>query len=150
MCVWRYSLLLVVAMLSTAACVSQPVDPQLIQVGSITTDDRSVLAGEWEYEDGVAVTLRLDEQGNGTYAYKEGRFETQQLEDHTWVGTWHQKENDREGGFVVQLSPDYTEGDGIWWYTRIGADHTPSHKGGTFRLSKRDSFTKLDDTPSAP
>lgn len=45
--------------------------------------DRSILAGEWQYEDGAVVTLRLDEQGNGTYAWKEGRFETTRLGEHT-------------------------------------------------------------------
>jgi hypothetical protein len=113
-------------------------------------DDRSVLAGEWEYEDGAAVTLWLDEAGNGTYPYKDGRFKTLQLHGQTWVGTWHQKENDREGGFVVNLSKDYTEGDGTWWYTRIGHDHAPAKKGGTFRLSKRASLAKLGETPPAP
>ena len=29
--------------------------------------DRHVLAGEWEYVDGAAVLLTLDEQGNGHY-----------------------------------------------------------------------------------
>ena len=40
-----------------------------------------VLAGEWEYVDGAAVQLTLDEQGNGR---KDGRFETRTLIDHTW------------------------------------------------------------------
>ena len=143
------STVLVMAMLLASACASQPMVQPSMQADS-TDGERSVLAGEWEYEDGAAVTLRLDGQGNGTYAYKDGRFETQRLEDRTWVGTWHQKDNDREGGFAVKLSKDYTEGDGTWWYTRIGADRTPSRKGGTFRLSKRASLTKLSETPPAP
>lgn len=96
------------------------------------------------------MTLRLDEHGNGAYAWKEGRFETTQFGDHTWVGNWYQKENDREGGFVVKLSPDYTEGEGTWWYVRIGSDHAPSEKGGTFHLSKKTSLTRLSDTLPAP
>lgn len=60
--------------------------------------DRSLLAGEWEYEDGAILTLRLDEQGNGTYAWKDGHFETQVLNGHRWQGLWVQRENDREGG----------------------------------------------------
>lgn len=114
------------------------------------TEDRSILAGEWDYEEGGTVTLRLDEQGNGTYSYKDGRFETTRLEGHTWVGKWYQKENDREGGFVVTLSADYMEGDGTWWYVRIGDETTPSDKGGTFHLSRKTSLTNLSDTPSAP
>ncbi len=112
--------------------------------------DRSILAGEWEYEDGTAVVLRLDEQGNGTYPFKEGRFETLQLADHTWEGKWYQKENDREGGFIVKLSADYTEGEGTWWYDRIGADLAPSEKGGTFHLSRKISHANLSNTPPAP
>jgi len=114
------------------------------------TDDRSILAGEWEYEDGAAVTFRLDEHGNGIYAWKKGRFETMRFGGRTWAGKWYQKENDREGGFVVKLSPDYTEGEGTWWYVRIGSDLAPSEKGGTFRLSKKTSLTNLSDTPPAP
>jgi hypothetical protein len=94
--------------------------------------------------------LRLDEQGNGTYSYKDGRFETTHLEGRTWMGKWYQKENDREGGFQVRLSSDYMEGEGTWWYVRIGADSTPSEKGGTFHLTRKTSLTNLSDTPPAP
>ena len=34
--------------------------------------DRQVLAGGWEYVDGAAVRLTLDEQGNGHYKWKDG------------------------------------------------------------------------------
>jgi hypothetical protein len=50
--------------------------------------DLHVLAGEWEYVDGAAVLLTLDEQGNGHYDWKDGRFETSTLIDHTWQGMW--------------------------------------------------------------
>jgi len=109
-----------------------------------------VLAGEWEYEDGAAIILRLDEQGNGTYSYKDGRFETTHFSDQTWMGKWYQKENDREGGFSVKLSKDHSEGQGTWWYARIGADHTPTQKGGTFHLSKKSPLANLSATPPAP
>ncbi|HXX75038.1 MAG TPA: hypothetical protein VEI50_07900 [Nitrospiraceae bacterium] len=112
--------------------------------------DRRNLAGEWEYEDGAVFLLSLDEQGNGPYAWKEGRIETQALIGRTWKGMWFQKENDREGGFSVEFSPDFSEGDGTWWYTRIGNDHAPSQKGGTFRLTKKALSAKVSDTPSAP
>jgi hypothetical protein len=36
----------------------------------------------------------LDEQGNGHYDWKDGRFETHTLIDHTWHGMWFQNEND--------------------------------------------------------
>jgi hypothetical protein len=71
--------------------------------------DCHVLAGEWEYVDGAAVLLILDEQGNGHYAWKDGRFETRTLIGHTWQGMWFQKEDDREGGFTVEFSPDFSE-----------------------------------------
>ena len=100
-------------------------------------DDRRVLAGEWEYVDDAVVLLTLDEQGNGHYDWKEGRFETRTLIGHTWHGMWFQKENGREGGFTVELSPDFSEGEGRWWYSRIGTDHTITQKGGTFHLKKK-------------
>ena len=116
----------------------------------LSVSDRSILAGEWEYEDGGAVVLRLDNQGNGTYAFKDGRFKTIRLVGRLWSGTWYQKENDRDGGFLVHLSADSLEGDGTWWYERIGADRSPFKKGGTFHLTKKTSVTRLSDTPPAP
>lgn len=134
----------IMALMAVAGCATQtPLQPSVTP--DFPKDDRSILAGEWEYEDGATVTLRLDQQGNGTYPFKDGRFETSRLEGHAWVGTWSQKENDREGGFSVTLSKDYSEGQGIWWYVRIGADRKPTQKGGTFRLNKKASLTKLRD-----
>lgn len=145
----RGGLVAFAVLLSITGCAQN--EPILPVASSHAVDsDRSVLAGEWQYEDGAVVTLRLDEQGNGSYAWKEGRFETTRLDDHTWVGKWYQRENDREGGFVVKLSADYTEGDGTWWYIRIGNDRAPAQKGGSFHLSKRTSLTNLSDTPAAP
>ena len=112
--------------------------------------DRLILAGEWEYEDGAVVTLKLDEQGNGPYAWKDGHFETHSLNGRTWEGMWFQKENDREGGFSVELSPDFSEGEGRWWYTRIESNHTPTEKGGTFHLTRKSPHANAGDTPSAP
>lgn len=143
------SVVAVAAALMIMGCGHQSVVRLLAPVEP-PASDRSILAGEWEYEDGTAVVLRLDEQGNGTYPFKEGRFETLQLADHTWEGKWYQKENDREGGFIVKLSADYTEGEGTWWYDRIGADLAPSGKGGTFHLSRKISHTNLSNTPPAP
>jgi len=112
--------------------------------------DRHVLAGEWEYEDGAVVLLTLDEQGNGNYEWKGGRFETQTFVGQTWHGMWFQTENDRDGGFTVEFSPDFSEGEGRWWYSRIGTDHAPTQKGGTFHLSKRTALMSHSDTPPAP
>ena len=114
------------------------------------SDDRHILAGEWEYEDGAVVRLTLDEQGNGRYDWKDGRFGTRKLIGHIWHGVWFQKANDREGGFTVELSPDFTEGEGRWWYSRIGAERAPTRKGGTFHLSKKTALMSRNNTPPAP
>jgi len=132
-----------------AGCAQHAVAPSIV-MPEAPEQDRSVLAGEWEYEEGGVVTLRLDEQGNGSYTWKDGRFETTRLDDHLWVGKWIQRENDREGWFQIQLSPDYTEGEGIWWYARIGDNRAPAQRGGTFHLTKKTSLTNLNDTPAAP
>ena len=134
----------IIALLTIAGCANPP-SLKPIGTADIPKDDRAILAGEWEYEDGATVLLRLDKQGNGTYPFKNGRFETSRLEGHAWVGTWSQEENDREGGFSVKLSEDYSEGQGTWWYIRIGADRKPTQKGGTFRLSKKSSLAKRKD-----
>jgi len=99
--------------------------------------DRHILAGEWEYVDGAVARLTLDEQGNGHYDWKDGRFETHTLIGHTWYGMWLQKANDRDDGFTVEFSPDFSEGEGRWWYSRIGADYASTQKGGTFHLGKK-------------
>ena len=112
--------------------------------------DRHVLAGEWEYVDGAVVLLTLDEQDNGNYEWKGGRFETQTLVGQTWHGMWFQTENDRDGGFTVEFSPDFSEGNGRWCYSQIGTDHAPTQKGGTFHLSKRTALRSHSDTPPAP
>ena len=126
-----------VCALLLAACAHQAVSIDSQPPSMVSrADDRHVLAGEWEYIDstGAVVPLTLDEQGNGHYEWKEGRFETHRLTGHTWNGMWFQEENDREGGFMVQFSPDFSEGEGQWWYSRIGTDHAPTQKGGTFHL----------------
>jgi len=137
-------------LLSAAACATTPstqermVPPVIVPSGA--QEDRSVLAGEWDYEEDAVVTLTLDEEGNGSYPWKGGRFETHSLSDHTWQGRWIQMENDREGGFIVHLSPDFSNGEGRWWYTRIENNLAPTQKGGTFHLTKKSSAT--NDTVS--
>ena len=138
-------------LLSAAACATPSgheglVQPPLMPSGA--QGDRRVLAGEWDYEEGAVVTLVLDEQGNGAYPWKGGRFETHSLSDHIWQGRWSQQENDREGGFTVQLSPDFSSGEGRWWYTRIADDLAPTQKGGTFQLTKKSSAA--NDTSQTP
>jgi hypothetical protein len=147
------SLLLAPALLAVAC--AKPVMQQAVPIDSPSPSpgsqpgDRHVLAGEWEYVDetGVADRVTLDGEGNGRYNWKDGRFETHTFVDHTWQGKWVQKENNREGGFTVEFSPDFSEGEGRWWYSRIGTDHAPRLKGGTFQLRKKASRTNRNDTP---
>jgi hypothetical protein len=108
---------LLTAGLLLAACTEVAPPPPALQLVPSRPSDRRVLAGEWEYVDGAVVRLTLDEQGNGRYEWKDGRFETQTLVDHTWHGMWFQKENDRDGGFTVEFSPDFSEGEGRWGTT---------------------------------
>jgi len=78
--------------------------------------DRHVLAGEWEYvdADGAVDRVTLDGKRNGRCNWKDGRFETYKFIGHTWQGMWYQKENNRDGGFTVEFSPDFSEGEGRW------------------------------------
>ena|SRR5437868_3847994 len=145
--------------LLAAACV-KPVVPQTSYMTSSPPSrtsqpgDRHVLDGEWEYIDGAvdgAVSrLILDKQGNGHYSWKDGRFETHTLIGHTWRGVWFQKGNDRDGGFTVDFSPDFSTGEGCWWYNRIGADYAPTPKGGKFHLNEKTALTRLRNIPPAP
>ena len=146
------SLLLAPALLA-AAC-AKPVVHQAVPMefsppppGS-EPGDRAVLAGEWEYvdTDGAVDRVTLDGEGNGRYNWKDGRFETHTFFGHTWQGKWSQKENNRDGGFAVEFSPDFSEGEGRWWYSRIGIDHAPTLRGGTFHLRKKASRMNRSDT----
>ncbi len=99
--------------------------------------DRSALAGQWRYlEQGSSFFLNLDEEGNGSYSWKEGRFISHCLERQTLRGVWLQQENDREGGFEVTLNNDMTTGEGHWWYSRIGKETKPNRDGRSFRLER--------------
>ena len=150
-----YAPLLLACALLAGAC-AKPVVHRATPMDSLPPSmacqagDYRVLAGEWEYVDGAAVRLTLDEQGNGHYAWKDGRFETYSLIDHTWKGLWFQEENDRDGGFTVEFSPDFSEGEGRWWVSRIGADQLATQKAGTFHLSKKTALLNHSITPPAP
>ena len=45
----------------------------------------------------------------------------------------------------VTLSPDYSEGDGRWWYTRIEQDTTPDKRGGRFKVNRVKIGREQDD-----
>jgi hypothetical protein len=143
----KYSVLTVISIgigfMTLQACSHAPIPYEPSSNASLPAEvskqagENAVLGGEWEYEeDGMVVPLRLDRFGNGTYDFKGGRFRTDLLSDHRWAGAWAQRENDREGGFEITLSPDYSEGEGRWWYTRIERDVAPKKAGGRFHVMK--------------
>ena len=147
----RHSLGMTFVTVFVVACshgqVASPPKPPVSQIADpADVRDPQVLAGEWEYEEGgIVVSLVLDQRGNGDYAFKGGRFETGALWDHTWIGKWSQRENDREGGFEVTLTADYSEGEGRWWYTHIEHDKTPDKPGGRFKVIRVKNELQPDD-----
>jgi len=99
------------------------------------------LAGTWEYEDKTGSNIiTLNKEGKGPYDWEDGWFETQELEEGVWKGTWFQSGNDREGGFELKWSDDSPVARGRWWYTRIGKDHNPLEPGGTFTMKRPPSL----------
>lgn len=104
---------------------------QKISAASETPD----LSGDWEIEEeDKTYKATLDKTGNGTYTHKGGMLKTSSYANRLWQGTWHQPENDREGGFEVLLSEDGKEAKGIWWYSRVGGQKNipPREHGGTY------------------
>jgi hypothetical protein len=93
-----------------------------------------VIGGTWQIqEEERAYIATLDESGNGTYTWQDGRITTTELSDGQWRGTWQQPGNDREGGFEIVLAPDGATASGKWWYTRVGKQAIPSGEwGGNF------------------
>ena len=147
-------LLLCIGATAFQACGHAPVPNAASSTASVPAEvfvqaeENTVLAGEWEYEEGgMVVPLRLDRFGNGTYDFKDGRFRTDLLSDRRWAGAWAQRENDREGGFEITLSPDFTEGEGRWWYTRIERDAAPKKSGGRFHVMKVQSTVGNQSLP---
>jgi hypothetical protein len=104
--------------------------------GTSPTLDQSNLGGEWEWRDDATVQrIVLDKNGNGTYQWQNGRIVTTSVTDGRWEGIWSQEGNDREGGFEVLLTPNGSDAEGRWWYTRIGAHTIPAREqGGDFQM----------------
>src|SRR6476469_9679726 len=103
------------------------------------------LAGTWEYEErGNTMLITLNEYGNGTYDWKDGRFMTATYSNGVWRGSWSQRENDRDGEFEVIFSQDRPMGEGRWWYTRIGGDTTPTQPGGVFHIVRQTAPSRLN------
>jgi hypothetical protein len=99
------------------------------------------LSGEWdilEVEDNKRYRATLDKAGNGPYTQHGGRFVTTKFANRLWQGTWHQPDNDREGGFELLLSDDGTHAKGVWWYSRVGTQKNipPREHGGTYQWKR--------------
>ena len=133
-------ILLLVSVGSTGCATVSTEDvlkPELHKAINLSNVQIHDLAGVWEYVEGdMAYSLHLNHKGNGTYEWKNGRFETTNFSNGIWKGSWHQQENDREGGFELRLSGDVQTAQGKWWYTRIGNDYKPLEPGGTFILRR--------------
>ena len=56
----------------------------------------------------------------------------------------------REGGFMVEFLPDFSEGNGRWWYTRIGSDYAPAQEGGRFHLVRKSLSARVSAKPADP
>ena len=106
--------------------------------GTSPTLDRSDLGGEWEWRDDATVQrIVLDKSGNGTYSWQNGHIVTTSVADGRWEGIWSQEGNDREGGFEVLLTPNGSDAEGTWWYTRIGTRTIPAREqGASFRMRR--------------
>ena len=108
------------------------------------------LSGEWEIqEEDKSYRATLDENGNGSYTWQEGIFETSSLSDGLWAGRWAQKGNDREGEFEVLLSTDLQTAQGVWWYTRVGEHHNipPREWGGSYIMKRVPSPASANSKP---
>ncbi|NKB82033.1 MAG: hypothetical protein GKS05_09125 [Nitrospirales bacterium] len=95
------------------------------------------LSGTWRIEEeDKSYEAILDVQGNGAYTWQGGTIVTTKVENRLWEGTWSQPENDREGGFEVLLSKDFSRAEGAWWYTRVKnfRNIPPGITGGSYVL----------------
>lgn len=94
-----------------------------------------VLEGVWDvHEEDRSYRATLDENGDGTYTWQNGRIMTTHYADRRWLGSWHQSGNDREGGFELTMSSDGSRAEGRWWYTRVGRRRNipPGDWGGSY------------------
>jgi hypothetical protein len=99
------------------------------------------LSGNWAVqEEERSYVATLDPEGNGTYTWQNGRVKTTAFLNGKWQGTWTQSGNDREGGFELTLSDDFSQATGTWWYTRVGQQSIPPGEwGGPFSWKRLDT-----------
>jgi len=96
------------------------------------------VSGVWEVaEEERTYRATIDGAGNGTYTWQNGVIFNSKLEGARWSASWKQSGNDREGGFLVELSEDGNSAKGRWWYSRVGAQVIPDPDfGGDFTWRK--------------
>ncbi len=104
------------------------------------------VSGVWEVvEEERTYQATMDQAGNGTYTWQNGVIFNSKIEGSRWSASWKQSGNDREGGFLVELSADGTSAKGRWWYSRVGTQIIPDPDfGGDF------TWRKLSPSALAP
>jgi len=123
---------------ATGCAHTEYVRPQESSQPILAIEPDVPLEGTWEYEEsGQTILISLDKHGNGAYRWKDGKFMTTSCSNGVWKGWWSQRGNDRDGQFEVKLSPDGSEGEGRWWYTRIGPNLSPDQRGGLFHIGRQ-------------
>jgi hypothetical protein len=96
------------------------------------------VSGVWEVaEEERTYMATVDQAGNGTYTWQNGVIFNSKIEGSRWSASWKQSGNDREGGFLVELSADGASAKGRWWYSRVGTQIIPDTDfGGDFTWRK--------------
>ena len=96
------------------------------------------VSGVWEVaEEERTYRATVDQAGNGTYTWQNGVIFNSKFEGSRWSASWKQSGNDREGGFLVELSADGVSAKGRWWYSRVGPQIIPDPDfGGVFSWRK--------------
>lgn len=104
------------------------------------------VSGVWEVaEEERTYQATVDQAGNGIYTWQNGVIFNSKIEGSRWSASWKQSGNDREGGFLVELSADGTSAKGRWWYSRVGTQIIPDPDfGGDF------TWRKLSPSALAP
>jgi len=109
------------------------------------------VSGDWEVaEEERTYRATVDATGNGTYTWQNGIIFNSKIAGTRWSASWKQSGNDREGGFLVELSEDGTLAKGRWWYSRVGSQVIPDPDfGGDFTWRKLSSpLSRPDRSPT--
>ena len=113
-------------------------------------DDRHVLAGEWEYAEGVVVRLTLDEQGNGRYRGKTGDSRHTRSSVIPGMACGFRRRMAERVDLRSSSRQIFQKGRDAGGSAASETDHTASQKGGTFHLSKKTARKDFSSTSAAP